>query len=92
MARTTKRPEAELTEAERLRLSEARAVVAELEERDGGPGELTELGYEMRLARQRALELAVAALQGSGSTISGVLGTANLMYAFIWKGNTDGNL
>ena len=31
MARTTKRPEAELTEAERLRLSEARAVVAELD-------------------------------------------------------------
>lgn len=89
MGRVTKRPAAELTTEERIRLSEARDVVAELGEREGGPEALTELGYEQRMARARGLELAVQALQGSGATIEQVLGASELFYQFIWKGDGD---
>lgn len=87
MGRVTKRPVAELTQEERILLSEARDTVAQLGEREGGPEALTELGYEQRMARARGLELAISALQGSGATIGNVLGAADLFYQFIWKGN-----
>jgi hypothetical protein len=86
MGRTTHRQaEVPLTEQERIQLSNARAVVAELSEREEQPEALTELGYEMRMARGRALELAVA-VPWRDAQVKHVAQAADMFYDFIWSG------
>jgi len=86
---TRRKPELPLTEDERLRLGEAREVVRELAEREPPPEELSELGYEQRMARGRALELAVTAAASGNVQLGSVVDTADLFYRFIWKGETN---
>jgi hypothetical protein len=93
MGRTTrKRAEAELTVEERIKLGAAREIIAQFADREPPPEELSELGYEQRMARARALELAVGYLQGRvmpQATPTAVLGWADSFYAFIWRGETE---
>lgn len=84
---TRKRPEVALTDQERLQLSIARETVASLSEREPAPEALTELGYEQRQARGRALELAVSGNFGRDS--AGAVSAANRFYDFIWEGKPD---
>lgn len=79
---TRKRAEVPLTEQQRLQLSIARETVAELSEREPAPEALTELAYEQRQARARALELATQS--GYASTVT--LQWARKYYDWIWKG------
>ena len=86
---TVKRPELPLSEEELIRLNDARAVVAELAERGPAPEELSELGYEMRMARGRALELTVQCCTNLPNGTQ-VLDVAQQFYEFIWKGRVSG--
>lgn len=76
----THRPEADLSETDRIRLATARQTVKEL----GGdmPEPLSEIGYEQRVARIKALELANDHENGADA----ILGRATEFYRFIWEG------
>lgn len=85
---THKRAEADLTEEERLRLNEARQVVLELSSKEPPPEALTELGYEQRMARMKAADLATqlwASVPERWMTHQ-VVTTADKLYDFIWEG------
>ena len=86
---THKKPEVALSIDERIALSEARETVARLSEREPAPEELTELGYEQRMARSRALELAVQAVLSAEVQFTTVTELAEAFYGFIWEGRVD---
>ena len=90
---THKRTEAELTEVDRNRIAHARDVLKSYSEeyQFDTPDPLTELGYEQRMARGRALELAVQAGVHAigGMQVAKVPELANIFYEFIWEGKTD---
>lgn len=82
---TRKAPELPLTVEERLALAEARDVISTLGEREPAPEALTELGYEQRMARMKALDCAVGWGPYMGMR-GNVIGLAAAMYDFIWSG------
>lgn len=85
---THKRAEADLTEEERLRLNEARQVVLELSSKEPPPEALTELGYEQRMARMKAADLATQLWISTPEEWNAqmVASTADTLYDFIWEG------
>jgi len=89
---TRKKPEVPLTEEQRHQLNEARAVVAELSEREPAPEALTELGYELRMSRGRACEIAVAAIATGEVNFTTVTSLAAEIHEFIWKGTHDAEI
>jgi hypothetical protein len=96
--RTTKRkPEAELTVNERVEINNARQAIVAASGVLAKYGlhetaePLTELGYEQRMARGRAAELAVQLWTGplrEGETwdTQQVIVTADMLARFIWTG------
>lgn len=90
---TRKAPELPLTVEERLALAEARDVISTLGEREPAPEALTELGYEQRMARMKAAELATqlkAATYGTDIRFqANVTELAGVIYRFIWDGETS---
>ena len=92
--RVTYRPGAELTEDDRRRIANARELLAHfgLDTHPDTPEPLSELGYEQRMARGRALELAVAccaASQFKGMS-DPVVKIADEFDTFIWRGGLYG--
>jgi hypothetical protein len=92
--RTTKRkPEAELTVNERVEINNARQAIVAASGVLAKYGlhetaePLTELGYEQRMARGRALEL--AASNGFGKNSDATVDIAQKFYEFIWKGSEN---
>ena len=94
MGRTTHRPDAPLTEADRLRIAEAREILASYREPVQEVEPLSELGYEQRMARTRALELMVQAVPASQMplTYADLLKAADHFYKFIWEGDTSAGM
>lgn len=96
MGRTTHRPDAPLSEEDRQFINTAIDLLKGYGYKVVVDGEepLSELGYEQRMARARALELVVQALPQSHLplTYSEALKAAEYFYKFIWEGDTSAGL
>lgn len=90
---THKRPEAQLSEGDRMMIANARDILKRYgEEYNIDTAEpLTELGYEQRMARGRALELTVQLCTARVvPNNANVTQWANKLYEFIWNGEVEG--
>lgn len=90
MGRTTHRPDAPLSEEDRQLINAGIELLKSYGYKVTVEGEepLSELGYEQRMARARALELMVQALPQSKLVLSytDLLKAAERFYQFIWEG------
>jgi hypothetical protein len=89
MGRETFKADADLTEADRFRINEARAVLRSYgrNPQPDTPEPLSELGYEQRIARMKAMELAAGLWQSAPAewATDQVIDTAHYLYEFIWE-------
>lgn len=88
---THKLPESELSDGDRAMIANARDILKRMGEAYDidTPDPLTELGYEQRMTRARALEITCAAAPHLQATDRDLLDVADGFYHFIWEGKTD---
>lgn len=86
--KSTKNPPRELTEADRLRIAEAREVLEfyGLDPHPESVNSMDDVSYEQRNCRMKAMDLAVAAASSGAVNFASVQALADVFYDYIWKG------